>query len=174
MNKHLIITLCTLAIASFLITSCSISPHPNEKIIIGTWRPVKVEKVVDSSALQAASARQEASGQAADTTRKTSRGGGQSGDNAAARKEAALDRLIQSEMRATMEIFPNKTAVKNYPGKPLHATWKMKGKGTRIIGKGVENKVKFVIVIEEISKEQIVILEQAPLGDLRITYERQM
>jgi hypothetical protein len=71
-----------------------------------------------------------------------------------------------------MEIFANKTAVKNFPGKPLHATWKMKGKGTKIVAKNVENKMKFTIEILEISKVQIVVIEHAPVGDVKITYER--
>ena len=72
-----------------------------------------------------------------------------------------------------MEIFSNKTAVKNYPGKPLHATWKMKGDGTRIVAKNVETKSKVVLEILEISKVQIVVLEHAHMGDLKITYERE-
>jgi len=54
----------------------------------------------------------------------------------------------------------------------MHATWKMKGNGTRIIAKNVEDKTKFVLDILEISMDQIVVVEHAPVGDVRITYER--
>ena len=168
MNKRRIITVCTLALAIFFMTSCGITPHPNETIIVGKWRPVSVEKIVDSSALQAAASLEGSS------VKGNSRSGLPGGSVEASRKEATLDRLVQSEMRATMEIFPNKTAVKNFPGKPLQATWKMKGKGTRIVAKNVENKMKFVIEILEIDKERIVVIEHAPVGDIKITYERQM
>ncbi len=169
MNRNRIFTLFTFTVAVIALASCSIMSHPNEKIIIGTWRPVKVEKVVDSAALLAVAA------QSGDTLQqqKSKLGGKPAGDGGAAKKEAILERLMQSEMRATMEIFMNKTAVKNYPGKPLHATWKMKGKGTRIIAKNVENKMKFVIEILEINKERIVVIERTRAGDLKIIYERQ-
>ena len=167
MNRNRIIAICAIAVTIIIMTSCAIAPHPNEKIIVGTWRPVSVEKVVDSSALKAA-ASMSGSGE-----QKQSKEGASPSDGGAAKKEAALDRLVQSEMRATMEIFENKTATKNFPGKPIHATWKMKGKGTRIVAKNVENKMKFVIEILEINKERIVVIEHAPVGDVKITYERQ-
>jgi hypothetical protein len=157
----------TLLITVIFLGSCAVGTHPNEKIIIGTWRPVKVEKVVDSSAIEAA-----ASMQTPDQGKKQGDGRAVTG-GAASRTDAELDRLVQMEQRATMEIFPDKTAVKNFPGKPLHATWKMKGKGKKIIAKNTENKLTFVIQILEIDKERIVVLEKAPVGDIRITYERQ-
>jgi hypothetical protein len=168
MNKSRIITICAVALTVFILTSCGITPHPNQKIIVGTWIPLKVEKVSESSAKQAASS------MAGNKEQKQSKTGAPEGDGGASRKEATLDRLIQSEMRATMDIRADKTAVKNFPGKPLHATWKLKGKGTRIVAKNVENNMKFVIEIVEITKEIIVVIEHAPVGDIKITYKRQM
>jgi len=168
MNRSRIITICTIAVTIIVMSSCGMMTHPNEKIIVGTWIPVKVEKVIDSAALQTTGL------PAGKTEQKQAKAGSPAGIGDASRREATLDRLVQSEMRATLEIFANKTAIKNYPGKPMQATWKMKGKGTRIIAKGVENKIKFVIEILEISKEQIVIIEHAPVGDIKIIYERQM
>ena len=157
----------TLFIVLIFLGSCAVGTHPNERIIIGTWRPVKVEKVVDSSAIEAAASMQStAQGKKQGDSRSVAGG-------AASRTEAELDRLVQLEQRATMEIFPDKTAIKNFPGKPLHATWKMKGKGKKIIARNTENKMTFVIQILEIDKERIVVLEKAPVGDIRITYERQ-
>ncbi len=167
MNRNRIFTFFAFTVALFILASCGITSHPNEKIIVGTWRPVKVEKVVDSSALLAA---QSASGGA---VKPKSKPGGPAGEDNAGKREATLDRLVQSEMRATMEIFANKTAVKNFPGNPLQATWKMKGRGTRIVAKGVENKRKFVIDILDITKERIEVIEHTPVGDIKIIYERQ-
>lgn len=168
MNRQRFFTICAIAVTIVMMTSCGMSPHPNEKIIVGVWVPMKVEKIVDSSALQAAAAMSGTTGQ------KQSKPGVPAGDGGAAKREAALDRLVQMEMKSTMEIFANKTVVKNFPGKPVHATWKLKGKGTRIVAKGVENKVKYMIDILEISASQIIILEHSPAGDIKITYERQM
>lgn len=151
--------------------SCAVS-HPNEKIIVGTWRPVKVEKVVDSSALEAAAALNPTAASrpagAKPGEARPARGG-----DGGSRKEAELNRLLQLEQRSTMEIYPDKTAVKNFHHKPINATWKMKGKGKKILAKNVETKHTFVIEILEISKERMVVLQHTPAGDLKIEYERQ-
>ena len=155
-----------LLFAVIFLGSCSISSHPNEKLIIGTWRPLSVEKIVDSSAIQAGAAQ-------AGTSVKQKQGSARpAAEGGAGRKDAELNRLVQLEMRATMVIYPDKTAIKNFQGKPLHAKWKMKGKGTKIVAKNLENKTTFVIEILEINKEKVVIIEHAPVGDLKITYER--
>ncbi|MCX6304492.1 MAG: hypothetical protein NT040_05955 [Bacteroidetes bacterium] len=167
MNKNKHVNLIAFFIAVVIFASCAATSHPNEKLIVGTWKPVKVEKIVDSVALKAAAT------QAGNSAQKQSKTGKPAGEGGASRKDATLDRLVQSEMRATMEIFANKTAIKNFPGKPLHATWKMKGQGTLIVAKNIENKMKFTIEILEISKVQIVVIEHAPVGDIKITYEKQ-
>ncbi|MFZ4522250.1 MAG: hypothetical protein ACOYNC_11115 [Bacteroidales bacterium] len=164
-NRHF--NLLSFLVAILILASCAVISHPNEKIIVGIWKPVKVEKIVDSAALKAAVAQGAASGQ------KQGKAGVPAAEGGVSRQEASLDRLAQSELRTTMEIFSNKTALKNYPGKPLRATWKMKGDGTRIVAKNVETKSKVVLEILEISKVQIVVLEHAHMGDLKITYERQ-
>jgi hypothetical protein len=167
MNRNRIITFFVFTLVIIALTSCGITSHPNEKLIVGKWRPVKVEKIVDSSALQAGASMKGTPG------KKQTRPGSPAGEGGAARKEAIFDRFIQSEMQATMEIFANKTAIKNYPGKPLNVTWKMKGKGTRIIAKNVGNKTTIVIDILAIDKERIVVMEHTRGGDVKISYERQ-
>ncbi len=167
MNRKTIVTLLSFAFTVFIFTSCSITSHPNEQTIVGKWKAVKVEKVIDSAMLKAqTSLKGDTPGQ------KPPRPGSTAGEGGGTRQEANLDRLVQLEMRATMEIFPDHTAVKNFPGKPLKATWKMKGKGTRIVAKNLENKEKFTIEILEISKEEITIIEHAPVGDIKIVYQR--
>jgi hypothetical protein len=170
MNKNKPISLIAFLFAVVFLASCSIVPHPNQKIIIGKWRPVTVEKMVDSSALQAGAPVQ-------GTTEKQKPGaarpaGTATGEGASGRKDAELDRLVQMEKRATMEIYADKTAIKNFPGKPLNATWKMKGRGKRIVAKNLENNTTFTIDILEINKERIVVVEHAPVGDVKIVYER--
>lgn len=166
MNKYLFFIALTAGVLSLY--SCAVKPHPNERIIVGKWRPVQVEKIVDSSEIQAAAMLKGENDQRKSKT-------GVPGDaGAGSRKQEAFDRLAQAEARATMEIFPDGTALKSLPGHPVKASWKMKGKGTRIVARNLENKMKFVIEILEINKERIVVIEHAPVGDLKITYEREM
>ncbi len=167
MSKHPIITLFAVTALFFTITACSVKPHPNEKTIIGLWTPVSVEKVVDSAELQAA-----AQLNGGNNNKKTGKDGAAAPEGAAGRKDAALDKLVQAEQRATLEILDNHTAIKKFPGKPINATWKMKGNGTKIVAKNIENKMKFTIEILEINKERIVVIEHAPVGDVKIVYER--
>ncbi|MEI7661943.1 MAG: hypothetical protein WCK34_07095 [Bacteroidota bacterium] len=168
MNRNKTFAFSLFALALLFLASCAIGPHPNEKIIVGIWKPVKVEKIIDSSAIVSKTAHSSDTAKKAPQPGRESRGGVNSG-----KIEASIDRFVQTEMRTTMEIFANKTAVKNYPSKPMHATWKMKGKGTRIVAKNLATKSKFVIDIEEISKDRIVIIEHAKVADVKITYERQ-
>ncbi len=170
MNKNKPLSLLAFFFAIFALASCSIVSHPNQKIIIGKWRPVEVEKIVDSSAFQAGASLQGATEKQKPGAAKPA--GTATGEGGAGRKEAELDRLVQMEKRATMEIFADKTAVKNFPGKPLNATWKLKGRGKRIVAKNTENKMTFTIDILEINKERIVVVEHAPVGDVKIIYER--
>mgnify|MGYP001216224842 CR=1 FL=1 len=179
MIKNKLIAFCLFSMALFIVASCAVAPHPNEKIIVGIWRPLKVEKIVDSSAILAAKLgtsdttvikNNPRPGKTAVAGKVTGKGDG-SGNGS--RKVATLDRLVQSLTRSTMEIYANKTAVINFPGSPLHATWKMKGKGTRLVAKNVSTKLKFVIEILDISQDEIVVLEHAPVGDVKITYGRE-
>lgn len=170
--KYRFLFLFLAAAAAFFMASCAVTSHPNEKLIVGKWRPVTVEKVVDSSVLQAeATLKGDAGTQKSKTPGKTGAGGNRGGVD---RREANLDRLVKTEMRSNLEIFPDKTAIKSFPGEPIRATWKMKGKGTRIVAKNIENKMKFTIDILEISKERILVIEHAPVGDVKILYERVM
>jgi hypothetical protein len=166
MNKFSNTLLISLMVMVLFMASCAITSHPNEKMIVGKWKPLSVEKVVDSSALQAAGSMTPAQDKG------KTKAGTTPGQAAPETREGGLDRLVQAEMRATLEIFENKTAIKKYPGKPVHATWKMKGNGTKMVGKNIENKMRFVIEILEISKEQVVVIEHLPVGDLKIVYVR--
>lgn len=166
MNKPSLKTLFLIAGLLFVITSCSVTSHPYETMILGKWKPLKVEKFIDSAAYKAVMASQATTGEK--TEKGTQTVGGTSPDKLA----AALDRLFQAESRAEMEVFADKTVVKKYAQKEVKATWKLKGKGTRMNVKNIENKKKYTIDLLEISKEQIVLLEHAPVGDLKVTYVR--
>jgi len=174
MTKSRTFALSIFAVAIVILASCAVKPHPNEKILVGTWKALKVEKVVDSSALQAAM------GAKTDTTKikntqnpKKDRPVTPGATGKTNRKEMTYDRIVQNEMRSTLEIYANKTAVKKYPKKTINATWKLKGRGTRLVAKNKENKMKFVIEILEIQPEQIVVVEHLPVGDVKVVYGRQ-
>jgi len=162
----------------WLITSCA-TTHPNEKLIVGTWRTVKVEKYVDESAMKAAAATPSSkTGSNVNRTETTSpndpQRGIQSTDAERENKvQNKLNRLIQSEERAVLVIDSGHFASKQYPGTLKRATWKMKPNGMVIIAKNLENKERVRMEIEEISENQAVIIQELPVGSLRITYARE-
>ncbi len=161
-----------------LITSCA-TTHPNEKLIVGTWRTVKVEKYVDESAMKAAAnAPAPKTGSNVNRTEPTSQSDPpretQSTDPERDNKvQNKLNRLIQSEERAVLVIDSGHFASKQYPGTLKRATWKMKSNGMVIIAKNIENKERVRMEIEEISENQAVIIQELPVGSLRITYSRE-
>ncbi|NCA74740.1 MAG: hypothetical protein EOM90_00250 [Alphaproteobacteria bacterium] len=166
MNKPSITSLLLFTGLLFFITSCSVTSHPYETMILGKWKPLKVEKFIDSAAYKAVMASQAATGE------KTEKGSQMVRGTSPDRLDAALDRLIQAESRAEMEVFADKTVIKKYPQKEVKATWKMKGNGTRMNVKNIDNKRKYTIELLEVSKEQVVLLEHLPIGDAKITYVR--
>lgn len=166
MNRsRLIFMLLPLATLLFA-ASCAVT-HQNEQYIVGKWKPTNIETIIDSAALKAATANQAQPPKESKGVKKTGTSSGEW------KGPATIDRLVQTEERASLEIFPDKTAIKHYPGKDVKVTWKMRGKGTILKVKNVENKKDYIFTLLEVNKEQIIVLQNTPLGDLKITYARQ-
>jgi len=174
MHYKLIIFFWPALILSIALVSSCATTHPNEKLIVGNWKPTKVEPYIDESALPPA-ARKDSTSVSVPKTKTTdpsakgkSPAGGDS--NIAAKAEDQLKHLIQTEERTTLRINADKTAMKIYPGKTVKGTWKMKSNGMVIIAKNLETKEKIRFDIEEISDNQIVIIQNLQKGTLKITY----
>lgn len=203
----------TLMVVVYAMSSCSVTSHPNEKLLYGKWKPEKVERVYtqeekqkmeEIQKKQAVTPQQQAG--TATQVKKTGRGkpgsttpvtttattttqqagtttpvetrkpvagdGSREGTEAQAlaRREAAMNRMIQSEQRADLVISEDKTAVKTYPGNPIKATWKLKGNGTVFVAKNTKTKEKYAFDILELTENRAVIQEDLPMGSLKITY----
>ncbi len=166
MNRRSLLNFILFTGLVWIISSCSVTSHPYETMILGKWKPLKVEKFIDSAAYKAVMASQATAGEKTEKGNQIVRG------TSPDKLTAALDRLFQAESRAEMEVFADKTVVKKYTQKEIKATWKMKGNGTRMNVKNIDNKRKYTIDLLEVSKEQVVLLEHVPVGDIKITYVR--
>jgi hypothetical protein len=162
-----------------LILSSCVTIHPNQKLLVGSWKPESVEKYVDPNAVQAAQATsatpataQQVKAKSSDTTGKA-RTGATSAVPPDQKMTQLLDRMILAEQRSTLEINANGTGAKVYHGKVLKAKWKLKAKGTRIVGKELEGGRKFVADILEISERRLVVIERTQIGDLKVAYIKQ-
>ncbi len=162
-----------------LILSSCVTVHPNQKLLIGSWKPESVVKYVDQNTVQAPSATtstpataQPVKAKSADTS-----GKGRAPATPAVpidqKMALMLDRLIVAEERSTLDISANGTGAKIYHGKVLKAKWKLKAKGTRIVGKELEGGRKFVADIVEISDKRLVVIERTQVGDMKVVYIKQ-
>ncbi len=171
------------------ITSCA-TTHPNEKLIVGNWKPVKaeqyfteeeleeIEKIQSQSTQQRQASGTEKSqtttgGATATTPTSATQTRGKEGNIGGGQNiQADLNRLIQAEGRAQMVIYPDHSAAKFYRGRTVKATWKLRGNGTVLVAKDLEKKDKYRIDILEISDSKMVVVENLPIGGIKITYKK--
>ena len=64
--------------------------------------------------------------------------------------------MIQSELHSTMTVNADKTAIKEYPRKTVHATWKLKNKGTNLLVNSKETGKKMTFYILHINDTSAV------------------
>lgn len=172
--KRLLTVFFTLTLA-IIFTSCA-TIYPNQKLLIGTWKTVKIEKYdIPGSAGNAGkpAAHKSAENDLKLTATATTN---QPPDSSLSVKEPSkaeqqLARLIQSESRSTLTVNADKTAVKEYPGKTVHGTWKMKS-NTRLQVVSKETDKKLLMDIVKINDSIAVVKEPLPVGGIKITYRK--
>jgi hypothetical protein len=173
MKKHQLIPVSLFFILPFFLAACA-TIHPNEKMLVGTWKTIKVEKYIDESAMQAAApvstATPAATAQA--PKRRSDSAAGATPVGQVNRAQDKLERLIRAEERAVLVIDSSHIATKQDPGVMIRGTWKMKSNGMVVIAKNMENKEKVRMEIVEISDNQITIIQSLPVGALKITYTK--
>jgi hypothetical protein len=174
MNKNTLLHFTAFLAAILIFSSCA-TTHPNEQLIVGTWKPEKVEKWVDPNSAPEAktevTAPQTIKVKSADTSRKSGDQGKGAVTAVDPRMEDALQRLMRVEERTNLEVFANKMATKSYPAKTVKATWKIKGKdGTKFVAKNIQTKEKTNFTLLELNESRVVLVEHTRAGDLKITY----
>lgn len=169
MNR--ILTVLTIVLIASLVTSCA-SMQPNQKKLIGTWKVVKIEKYnIPSVPAQTSSAASSAS-KASKTTAAPSDTSA-SASAQAAKFEEKLAKMIRTEEHSLLIFNADKTAVKETPGKTMHATWKLKKKGTHLVVDVKESGKKMDIDILHINDTSITAITKLPVGGLKVTYRKQ-
>ena len=164
--KQLLTLLFAFTVA-FLISSCAVL-QPNQKYLIGTWKAVKVEKYNFPNTK---------TNTAANTQNSKNSTGEKMDSLSIARQlltaERQLTRLTFTELKSTIIINANKTATKEFRGKTEHANWKLKNKGTCLLINSKETGKKLTIDIQYINDTSAVVVEDSPIGDLKITYKKE-
>lgn len=169
-----------------LFSSCATTHHPNEALIVGEWSPVRAEKYfTEEEEAQLKSMQSNSQGNASVKNDPKSPPAGPASSASPAGSsaqgevregtqniDAALDRLIRAESRANIIIYPDKTAVKFYRERIVKATWKLRRNGTVFVARDLQNKEKYRIDILEVNETQMVVVENLPVGGIRITYTK--
>jgi hypothetical protein len=151
---------------AFLISSCSTTL--NQKKIIGTWKAVKIERYnIPNLAAQPAGGAANAKATASENADSTGT------PKQLSKEEEQLRRMIKAEQRSTLTINPDKTAIKEIPGKTIHVTWKLKKQGTRLVINNKENGKKSTIEILAINDTSAVVVETLPIGGLKVTLKKE-
>jgi len=163
--KRLLTFLFAISFA-FLITPNGFS-QTVQKRLIGTWKAIKIEKYnIPETPDQLAGKSQKGNGNATD-----------SASVARAREqfsklEARLNRLIQSELHSTLTIKADKTAIEERAGKTIQGTWKLKNKGQSLLVTSKKPARKITIDIVRVNDTSAVVIENLPIGGLKVTYQR--
>jgi hypothetical protein len=167
MNMKRLLTLLFAFTVVFLISSCA-TFQPKQKYLIGTWKAVKVEKYnIPNTPLNTV-----------ENTQKSKSNAGEKTDSSVVAKqlsktEQRLNRIIQTEYHSTLTINADKTATKEIHGKTIHAKWKLKNNGTRLLVNNKETGKKLTIDIQHLNDTSAVVVENLPVGGLKITYKKE-
>ena len=167
MNIKRFLTLLFAFTVVFLISSCA-TFQPKQKYLIGTWKAVKVEKYDIPKPLSNTGA----------NAQKSKNSTGEKMDSTEIAKqllktERQFTRLIVTELNSILIINANKTAIKEFRGKTEHAKWKLKNNGTCLLVNTKETGQKLTMDIQHINDTSAVIVENLPLGRLKVTYKKE-
>ncbi len=161
-----LLTLFFVFTVAFLISSCTI--QRNQKYLIGTWKAVKVEPYNSpkppSNTIANAQNNKNSAGGKVDSTEVAKR---------LLKTERQLTRLTFTELNTTLIINANKTATREFRGKTEHAKWTLKDKGTRLLVDTKETGQKLTMDIQHINDTIAVVLEDSPIGALKIAYKKE-
>ncbi|MEI6898464.1 MAG: hypothetical protein WCL00_01195 [Bacteroidota bacterium] len=161
------------------VNACKVT-YPNEKLLIGKWTPVKVEKYIDAG-IVAPSAGTPAKRPNASSASKPAMKGDSTSATGVAGSGKSQEELMQHQLskmstameRTTLEVFKEKKmAVLYNPRTTIKGNWKLKKKGTQINVKELVSGRKFIIDIVKITDTTAEMINRYPFGDVKVFYHR--
>lgn len=174
MKKNSIILIALLITGAFLFATPLAAQEKKENkkleigLLYGKW------KAINANAYNAPSIEElKQAANPSDTSKAAMSGAKKGGGNSpqmALRMRMNLENIAINEAKSTMELLPNKTAVKISGGKTFNATWKLKK--TSIIAKDLKTKEKFRMDIVKWGDNDIQVIETFKAGQVFVTYTR--
>ncbi len=167
MNMKQLLTLFFALSVAFLVSSCA-TTNPNQQKLIGSWKAVKVEKFNTPDTLYGTSASIKTSDSTTGGYTESQRAALQSGKVVEQEKRV----IIRSELNTVLTLNADKTATKEFQGKTIPATWKLKKNGTRLLVASKETDKNMILEIQRISDTSAIMVQSLPIGDFKITYKK--
>jgi hypothetical protein len=170
--KRLLILFFAVTVA-FLISSCATN-LTNQKFLIGTWRPVNVEKFNLPKRPSPTTGTQgkinSGTGKTISTTNNVKQP--ESGKKESSMAELRSSLAFYSDKTSSLTFTAKKTAVKEFQGKAIPAKWKLRNQGTRllIISKDPGTKTTYDII--SINDTTAVMAESFSIYHIKITYKK--
>jgi hypothetical protein len=188
MNNKQWISVGVVLVRAVFLKAC-VTTHPHEKLVIGEWKPVKVEKFftpeeeeqMKNAQSQAAKSRPSAEPeQPSEATGNTSLSSpsqkptdqGRVGESAVRDPEAELNKRIQVESRSNMILYNDLTLEKFYREKTFEGTWKLKRKGSVLAVRIPERRETYRVDVLDVSDDTLVLVGNLPVGGIKITYKK--
>jgi hypothetical protein len=170
MNK--LFTLITIVISATIITSCA-TTQPREKLLVGTWIPLKVDSYV--SPYQKVSAIPEKKVKVTDTTTTEQQNTELTSAAASAEEKKAkqLEHFFGTQIRTKIKVNADKTCEIQAPGKSTNATWKLKKKGTILAIKETVSGKKRILELVQLNDTSAMIIQRTKTGDFIARYRKQ-
>jgi len=168
-----LLTLFFVFTAAFLISSCA-TFYPNQKYLIGTWKPINIEKY----------SLQEHQNPVAGTEGKTNSGEGGTTHSSGMDRQTFNEKKqnVMADLKSSMAFYSdktssltfktNKTAIKEYQGKTVDAKWKLTNHGTRLLINSKEPGKKTTYDILHISDTTAIMTESFSILSMKITYRK--
>jgi hypothetical protein len=147
-----------------LISSCAIQPI--QKRLIGTWKVVNVDPIYFTNLQEKIAYVQKHKNDKIDTVTN------QAKQLEISKAEDQRERMIQSELHSTLTVNSDKTAIKEYPGKTVHAKWKLKDKGTNLVVKTKESGKTITFHIQHLTDTSALFTATSPAGKYQISYKK--
>jgi len=173
MKTYRFIFLAIIGISFF--SSCTVS-HVNENLIIGDWKMGKIQSFIVDKKL---------AGDTVYTASNKLRLGLDSANISVNEKASLLEFKqgfkakgnskpvsVLTDMKNEMNFKPDKTVTILLKSGSLNGTWKMNGKGNKIVVKDALTKKKSTINIFDLDLSKLIICEQLPTGNLTILYKK--
>jgi len=170
--KRILILLLTVTVV-FLISSCA-TTSPSQKYLIGTWKPVNIEKY-NLPVHSRSDAGNE--GKTNPGTKGTTSSSDKDRQTYNERKQNAREELrssltFYSDNTSSLTFKANKTAIKESEGKTVNAKWKLTNHGTRLQINRKEPAEITTYDIIQINDTTAVVSESFSVLSMRITFKK--